>query len=174
MSETDAERLDRQIDDAMEATRAMVAVVAQSLAETDVAVTLPQWRMLVILDRYGPLAMSAVAARMGVHPSGATRTGESLVRLGLVSRSDDPADRRRLLLDLTEDGSRFVASLLQTRRRAITRVVERVSPERRDRLAAAMRDFAEAVGDEAVTSDAGHWIAAPGRRNTSGQDRADR
>lgn len=137
----------------------MVAVVAQSLAEADVAITLPQWRALVVVDRHGPLNMSAMAQWMGVHPSNATRACEGLVRAGLLTRREDPADRRRQVLTLSDNGKQFVESLLEHRRQAIARVVDRVPAERRMRLSEAMRDFAEAVGDTAVTPDtAMRWI----------------
>jgi DNA-binding MarR family transcriptional regulator len=138
----------------MEASRAMVAVVAESLAASDVPVTLPQWRALVVVDRHGPLHMSGIAEWMGLHPSNVTRACDGLVRSGLVQRREDEVDRRRQVLSLTAAGHRFVDALLERRRDAIAVVVARVPPERRDRLAEAMRDFAEAVGDTAVAPPA--------------------
>jgi DNA-binding MarR family transcriptional regulator len=147
MAPLDATDLDRQIDAVMEGSRAFVALVALSQAESEASVTLPQWRVLAIVNRYGPQNLGAIARWMGVHPSTATRTSDALVRSGLLHRREDPDDRRRLLLTLSEDGQRLVDSMLQRRRQAIENVLTTMSAGRRDRLARAMLDFADALGD---------------------------
>jgi len=155
----DVTQRDAQIEAVLEASRAMVAVVAHSLADAQAQITLPQWRALVVAERHGPLNMSAMAQWMGVHPSNATRACEGLVRSGLLDRREDPDDRRRQLLSLSRSGHEFVETLLEHRRRALAQVLERVPEARRKRLAAAMRDFAEAVGDAAVAPAAMPWIS---------------
>jgi DNA-binding MarR family transcriptional regulator len=139
--------LDRQVDAVMEASRAFVALVSLSLADSRVALTLPQWRVLAIVDRYGSQKLGAIARWMGVHPSTATRACDALVRMGLLDRSEDPQDRRRLVLGLSTDGKELVDSLLGSRRRAIAEVLTGLPADRRSRIAAAMREFAEAVDD---------------------------
>jgi len=42
----------------------------------------------------GPLNLRSVADGLGVHPSNTTRTCDRLVATGLLTRRDDPADRR--------------------------------------------------------------------------------
>jgi DNA-binding MarR family transcriptional regulator len=131
----------------MEGSRAFVAIVALSLAEASPTLTLPQWRVLAIVNRHGAQNLTAIARWMGVHPSTATRACDVLVRSGLLRRREDPADRRRLVLTLTPKGQRFVDSMLQRRREAIARVLELMPAARRLRLAEAMEEFAAAVGD---------------------------
>jgi DNA-binding MarR family transcriptional regulator len=147
MATSESAKLDREIDAVMEASRAFVALVAQSLAESEHALTLPQWRVLAIVNRYGPQNLKAIAHWMGVHPSTATRACDALVKNRLLHRQEDPQDRRRIVLTLSEDGQVLVDSLLEHRRQAIAGVVAAVPADRRNRLAEAMQDFARAVGD---------------------------
>jgi len=140
-------QLDRQVDSVMEGSRAFVAIVALSLAEASPSLTLPQWRVLAIVNRHGAQNLTAIAQWMGVHPSTATRACDVLVRGGLLRRREDPVDRRRLVLTLTPKGQRFVDAMLQRRREGIARVLEGMPASRRRRLAEAMEEFATAVGD---------------------------
>lgn len=75
-------------------------------------VTLPQLRLLVMVSSRGPLNLGAVAAGLGVHPSNATRAVDRMVGAGLLSRSDDPTDRRNLVLELTPAGQALVDQVM--------------------------------------------------------------
>ncbi|MEN3300637.1 MAG: hypothetical protein V7633_2695 [Pseudonocardia sp.] len=131
----------------MAAARVLVGVSAQSVAAIEDTVTLPQLRILVMVASRGPLNLGAVAAGLRVHPSNATRAVERLVVAGLLSRDDDPADRRNLQLRLTDAGRDLVATVMDSRRAAIAGILERMPARRRRTLAAALRSFADA-GDE--------------------------
>jgi DNA-binding MarR family transcriptional regulator len=138
--------MDSQADAVIEASRVLVAIMARSLAEMDVSITLPQWRVLVITNRYGPLNMGAISDWMGVHPSNATRACDALVKAGLLRRSEDPDDRRRQLLQLSARGQELVDQLNRHRRDAITNVLKAIPQERREQLSSAMQEFADAAG----------------------------
>ena len=51
------------------ASRLLVAVSARSIAAVDETITLPQFRLLVILHSRGPLKHATLAELMGVTPS---------------------------------------------------------------------------------------------------------
>ncbi|NUR07072.1 MAG: winged helix-turn-helix transcriptional regulator [Nocardioidaceae bacterium] len=138
---------ERDVDAVMGVSRALVAIVARSFAESDVAITLQQWRVLVIVGDYGPMTSGALAGWMEVHPSNATRTCDGLVRLGLLDRRDDPVDRRRTTLTLSARGEELTQELLDHRRRAIRAILEELPAGRRDALVRTMRAFADAAGD---------------------------
>ena len=55
----------QQIDAVMRATRVLVSVVARSLAEVEDVVTLPQFRVLVMIASDGPQNLGSVAAALG-------------------------------------------------------------------------------------------------------------
>lgn len=138
---------EEQIDAIMLAAQALVGVTAQSVAEAEDLVTLPQLRVLVLVAGRGPLNLQALALAMGIHPSNATRACDRLVAAGLLRRIESSVDRRNLVLVLTDDGQQLVSAMVQRRRRAIAAVLERVPATRRRALAAAMRTFGLAAGE---------------------------
>ena len=126
----------------MDASRVLVAVIAKSIAETDPTLSLPQMRVLTIVRRHGPLNLNAVAQGLGVHPSNATRTCNRLVEAGLLDRRDNPDDRRNVVLTLTPEGRTLWDGVMDHRRRAIERVVRRLSADEREQLASGLTAFA--------------------------------
>ncbi len=55
--------------------------------------------------------MSSLAAAARVVPSSATGIVDNLVGRGLVSREDDPRDRRRVICQLSPEGQAMIDSL---------------------------------------------------------------
>jgi DNA-binding MarR family transcriptional regulator len=126
-------------------SKVVSAAIAHSLAVVDAKVTLPQLRILVMLEDSGPLNMSAVADGLGVNASNASRTCDRLVRAGMLDRRDDPDDRRNVLLTLTPAGRRLVASMLRQRRAILSQVIDHMPTADQDRLATALDTFNEAA-----------------------------
>jgi long-chain acyl-CoA synthetase len=77
-------------------------------ALTQVDLTLPQYRVLGILFE-GSAAASGLAGRLAVRPSSVTAIIDGLVARGLVDRTHQEDDRRRIALRLTEEGERVLA-----------------------------------------------------------------
>ena len=77
-----------------------------ALAQVDL--TLPQYRVLGILFE-GSAAASGLAGRLAVRPSSVTAIIDGLVARGLVDRTHQEDDRRRIALRLTEEGERVLA-----------------------------------------------------------------
>ena len=136
-----------EVEATMLAARALVAISAQSVIAVEDVVTPPQLRILVMIASRRPLNLGAVARGLGVHPSNATRACERLVSAGLVDRRDDPADRRNLQLQLTEEGRRLVDEVMDRRRHAIAEVLERMPALQRIALVPVLVTFAEAAGE---------------------------
>lgn len=147
-----SEEVAQDVEAVMLAARVLVAISAQSVAAVDDIVTLPQLRVLVMVSSRGPLNLGAVAAGLGVHASNATRAVDRLVVAGLLSRSDDPTDRRNLLLELTPEGEALVSRVMNERRTAIAQILQRMPPSRRRALVPVLRAFAAAGGE--VSADA--------------------
>lgn len=136
-----------EVDAAMRAARVFLAVVAQSVAEVEHRVSSPQLRVLVFIATHGPQNLGAVAADLGVHPSNATRTCDRLVTAGLLDRSDNPVDRRYLLLDLSGQGRALVDSVMEHRRSAIEAVMNRMPATLRRSMGPVLDAFAQAAGE---------------------------
>ncbi|GAA4537870.1 MarR family transcriptional regulator [Amycolatopsis samaneae] len=77
--------------------------------------TLTQGSVLRELVEGGPRRMSALAEIEGVRMPSMTDVVRRVERMGLVSRAPDPADRRAVLVEVTEEGRRFYAELAAAR-----------------------------------------------------------
>jgi DNA-binding MarR family transcriptional regulator len=126
------------------ASRLLVAVSARSLAAVEEILTLPQFRMLVVLDTRGPLSLSQLAGELGVQPSTAMRMIDRLVVVDLVARSSSPTDRRASIISLTPAGKRVVAEATERRRREIAGIVGNMPAGQRRHLVQALQSFAQA------------------------------
>ena len=95
-----------------------------------------QRRLLAAIGEAEPVTLNAVAAAVGRGAPAVSRSVDTLVRAGLVERTQDPDNRRRLALRLTKTGrarladapkddalagrlSRYAASELRAIERAI-------------------------------------------------------
>jgi len=158
------------------ASRVLVGVSARSLSEVEGAVTVTQFRTLVVLDSQGETNLSGLAERLGVNSSTALRMIDRLLVAGLVTRRDNPETRREVLLGLSPAGRRVVRRVTRRRRAELARVVAAMPVERRAELIAALRAFAEAAGEPEPTPDEVStlaWYVAgqdpTSRKHTSGR-----
>lgn len=126
------------------ASRLLVAVSARSLAAVEERVTLPQFRMLVVLSTRGATKLVTLADLLQVAPSTAMRMVDRLIAAGLADRQANPGNRRETLLQLTEEGRRTVADVTARRRSEIAVIVEKLRPTQRLALIEALAAFNEA------------------------------
>ncbi|MHB2001377.1 MAG: MarR family winged helix-turn-helix transcriptional regulator [Solirubrobacteraceae bacterium] len=145
------------LDAAITASRALVGLAARSLAEADEEVTLPQYRMLVVLGTRGPRPASLLAAALGVAAPTATRMCDRLVRKGLITRRGNERDRRQVLLGLTPRGQELLDRVTSSRRAEITALLREIPRERHASLVEGFRLFAEAAGELAEADWAAGW-----------------
>jgi DNA-binding MarR family transcriptional regulator len=131
------------VDAILLSSRALVALSARSIAGAH-GVTLPQFRMLVVLEA-GQQNLGGLAAALDVAPSTATRMVDRLIDAGLVHRTIPAGNRREISLTLTASGRRTVRTVTARRRRDLRRVIEQIPTHRRQAVADAMTDFAEAA-----------------------------
>jgi DNA-binding MarR family transcriptional regulator len=130
------------------ASRLLVAVSARSLAEVEERVTLPQFRMLVVLSTRGATKLVTLADLLQVAPSTAMRMVDRLIAAGLADRQTNPDNRRETRLRLTEEGRRTVENVTARRRAEITAIVEHLLPQQRATLVEALTAFNAAAGEE--------------------------
>ena len=150
--------LDEVVDAVLASSRALVAVSARSIAGVK-GVTLPQYRMLVVLSG-APSNLSQLARALDVAPSTAMRMVDRLEAAGLVARA--PAgNRRETRLELTLAGKKTVRTVTTRRRRDLRAVIERVPSEQHAQLAAAMAAFS-AAAEELWLNPAGSPLSASG------------
>lgn len=135
------------VDAFVVASRALVGIVARSLAGAGRDVTLPQYRALVILATEGPQRIIDLATHLGVTASTASRMIDRLVRKRLVRRRQAKDDRRSLRIDLTEAGRDVVDETSRRRRLEIERIMKDMPLGSRRPLTDAVVAFALAAGE---------------------------
>lgn len=107
-----------------------VAITILALGEAGLEITLPQWRVLVVVGGSGDAGatVSEIATRIGAAVSPASKLVTRLERRGLLRTAKDPADRRVTRVRLTEAGAALRAKVLGCRREYIQRVAGSVGP----------------------------------------------
>lgn len=86
----------------------------QRLADThtpeflEIAISMPQAKLLYLLSAGGELHMSALVHRLGVSLSTISGLVDKVVDQGLATRREDPADRRQVVVGLTPAGHDFI------------------------------------------------------------------
>ncbi|MGH3097240.1 MAG: MarR family winged helix-turn-helix transcriptional regulator [Streptosporangiales bacterium] len=135
------------VDATVAASRALVGVAARSLAGMSEDVTLPQYRVLVLLASRGPQRVVDLAHSLDVNPSTATRMCDRLKRKELVDREPVPGDRRAVRLVPTESGAALVRAVMRRRRTEVGRILDKMSAAQRREVADGLTFFAEAAGE---------------------------
>jgi DNA-binding MarR family transcriptional regulator len=109
--------------------------------------SLAQYHLLEPLGD-GPLTNRQLAENAGVSPPTSTRMVDGLLERGLVSRLEDPGDRRAVLISLTPAGRKALAAKLReydARRRRIAVALEpeeqRVATDLLRRLAGVLEEL---------------------------------
>lgn len=142
---------DELADAFVAASRALVAIAVHSVGAAPVEVTVPQFRLLVLLASAEERTVGDIAEALGVNQSNATRHCDRLQRLGLVERRRSADDGRVVCVRLTTDGEKLVDAVMRQRRADVRRVLEEMPSADREATLAALRAFnvaAEDVGGE--------------------------
>lgn len=142
-----AGEVDEVVSAVLTASRVLVGVSARSLAAVEETVTLAQFRTLVLLEAHGQVNLGRLAELLDVTSSTALRMIDRLLAAELVTRRENPDNRREVLLGLTAAGERLVHQVTSRRRGEIAFVVRGMDVERRSDLVDALRSFADAAGE---------------------------
>jgi len=94
--------------------------------------------VLVALDQAGPLRVGALADAVAVTAPSMTRIINALEAEGLVAREADPTDGRAQVVVMTAAGRALLGSGREIRLATLRRRLDRLPPEERQRLEAAV------------------------------------
>ena len=90
------------------------------------------------VDEFGPLRISALATLESVGAPVATRVVASLEELDLLTRTEDPDDKRASLVELSDHGRSVLSALVSERTIGMRSRLERLTPAERARVNAAL------------------------------------
>lgn len=141
---------DEAVTAILTASRAMLGVIARSFADTLETVTLPQFRVLVLLSSLGPQRTGMLAERLGANLSTFSRSLDRMVASGWVRREQNPGSRREVIIALTAEGERIVTDVTQRRREDFREILARLTPVELKKVFAAFEVFNTAAGEPTV------------------------
>lgn len=148
----DTEDVDEVTSAMLTASRLLVAISARSLAAVEDTITLPQFRLLVVLASRSPAKLVTLAKALGVNPSTAMRMVDRLAAAGLISRQASPHSGREISIELTDTGRAVVNHVTDRRRLEIATVISRMPKHQRHALVEALRAFTDAGGEPPVAT----------------------
>jgi DNA-binding MarR family transcriptional regulator len=107
--------------------------------------TIAQLKSLVFISNQGSTNLGKLAAALKVTPTNTTGIIDRLVKQGLVSRTDNPENRRMLLLRPTRKGEELLAKLRERRRGYLSEVLERMTIDELAALATGLAALVKAA-----------------------------
>jgi MarR family transcriptional regulator, organic hydroperoxide resistance regulator len=93
----------------------------------DSGLTLVQLRSLFLIANKGSTNFRKLAEALGVTPSNVTGIVDRLVEQGLVSRTQNPEDRREMMLQATDKGKALVSNIKETGIKRMTQILSLLS-----------------------------------------------
>lgn len=91
--------------------------------------TVAQLKCLVLIASERSTNSKRLAEALGVTPANITSIADRLVEQGLVSRRENPEDRRMLLIELTEKGDNLLRNLRERGMSRLSEVLSLMAPE---------------------------------------------
>ncbi|AJE87041.1 MULTISPECIES: MarR family winged helix-turn-helix transcriptional regulator [Streptomyces] len=116
-------------------TRRVQRIQKRQLATSGIGITPAQSRLLRTLAHCdSPPRMADLAARLEVVPRAVTTLVDGLEEHGMVRRAPDPANRRVIRIELTEQGLAALRELRRARRAAAGDILAPLDAEQREQL----------------------------------------
>jgi DNA-binding MarR family transcriptional regulator len=128
--------------------QAMHTVATPALCQMDV--TMSQVKAMLTISMKSIASVGDIAQVTGVGLPAASTTVDRLVNLGWAHRAEDPNDRRRTLVRLTDEGRQIIDTVWRLRRDLLQTWVGRLNDEDKASLARGMA----ALGAAAKASSA--------------------
>ncbi|MEN3536664.1 MarR family transcriptional regulator [Microbispora sp. ZYX-F-249] len=137
-------------EDAWSVEDASLALVEMTLTAVtrDAGLSVTQLRVLLAVDRHGPLNLSGLAGLLGMSVSATGRLVARLHTAGLLTRLLSPHSRREVSIDVTETGRHSLERIRAARRGQIAAALRRLPPDSRRTLARTLRELTAAASDD--------------------------
>ncbi|MGH3263489.1 MAG: MarR family winged helix-turn-helix transcriptional regulator [Trebonia sp.] len=136
-------------------TRALIGIAMDGLQVEGGRVSLPQFRLLLMLNGLGRVQSSKLAAHLGLAASAVTRMVDRLQHAGLVQRGTDPRSRSIVTVDLTTEGRDLVDAVLARRQQRICAVLDQMSPADHEAAVRAAIEFTSLSVDTIALGESG-------------------
>jgi len=109
--------------------------------------TIPEWRVMAVLGSSAPLSANLVAERTAMDKVRVSRAVARLLQSGRINRRPDPADRRRSLLRLSNQGKDIYEKIVPLARAVESKLVTALDTDERRALDDMMRKLQARAGE---------------------------
>ncbi|WP_244301849.1 MarR family winged helix-turn-helix transcriptional regulator [Microbispora triticiradicis] len=109
--------------------------------------TMQQFKVVMFLTFAGPTSGQELARHLGVGLATVTGIVDRVVAQGLVTRHEDPHDRRVRLVELTEAGRRLTGEIIEAGTGGYVRLLRRLDTETLRTMETVMRKIEDAMRD---------------------------
>ena len=121
---------------------------------TEVGVTMAQAKVLYVVMAAGKLRLTELAGRLGIGPSSASEIVERLVELALLSRTDDPDDRRQVVITTTPSAVALLERFRELNQRQMRELLGRLDADELAVVDQSLEIFHRAIDRGATTTTA--------------------
>ncbi len=104
-----------------------------------------QWRVLRVLNEGGALDAAELAARANILAPSLTRMIKAMTERGLIRRSKDETDGRRVILEIAPAGVELIASVSPESHTIYRQLTEEFGADRLDTLLALLDSLTEVL-----------------------------
>lgn len=118
------------------------AAEADVMARAMVSIDASELRALRFVGERGAVRMRDLAEELSIAPSSATDLADRLAAKDLVKRTQNPADRRIVLLSLSRQGRKIISDASDVQMRLCREMLESFAPDERETLVAMMQRVA--------------------------------
>ncbi len=119
----------------------------------EVDLTMQQFKTVALLGALGSATAGQLARSLGVGLSTMTGIVDRLCERGMVTRGEDPEDRRATRVELTGAGRELVERMNSVRREVMTRLLDRLTLEQLEHAAEAITALADAAAGLALDAE---------------------
>jgi MarR family transcriptional regulator, organic hydroperoxide resistance regulator len=109
-----------------------------------------QFKMLLAINDKGICPLTTLATELSIAMSSASEMVDKLVNLGLVCRSVDAESRRRVTIQVTDQGENLISELQKGIVENYRSLLERLSDRDQERLVGALETLVEILGNSKV------------------------
>jgi DNA-binding MarR family transcriptional regulator len=122
----------------------------------ELPLTIAQLKSLFFIRNQGSTSLGKLAAALKVTPTNTTGIVDRLVKRGLVSRTENPENRRMLLLRATDKGEELMKKLRERRKGYFIEVLGNISTDELATLARGLNSLVEVVEAQEREFKEGH------------------
>jgi len=108
-------------------------------------ITLSQCHTIVEIGRAGVMSINQLAELLGLDKSTVSRSVDKLVNDGLLIRAEDQADRRYVVLKLTEEGQKIFVAVEQKMTIYFAEAIQLIPEEKRDGVVESLQYLVEVL-----------------------------